>query len=220
MPAPLVIVAVWGVATLVAMGGIALVVLRLARTLANKKLSVLGAQGVGKTTVFQMLRDGKVPEVSHRTVDPEPGTNFVLRISGKEVRFEIPSDVFGNDGAAYPDWQKAFVDSDYVLYLFRADELVARNEGTERLVRDQLLMLKGWLVNMSATPPKIILVGTFADQWPNFPEKRRDLLNLVANHPVIKPAVVRLNNAGLVVGSLATTQLARSVIRGIERELS
>lgn len=220
MPAPIVIAAIWGVAALATAGGIALVALRLVKILANKKLAILGAQKVGKTTLFQMLRDGKVSKVSGRTVDAEPGTEFILRISGKDIRFEIPSDVTGNDGAAYPEWRKAFAQADFVLYLFRADEFVAGIDKTVKLVSDHLSVMKVWLDAHRGSPPKIVLVGTFADQWPGFPQKRQELAHLVADSDVIKAAVVKLNNAGLVVGSLANTRLAGSVIKGIEKQLS
>lgn len=220
MPAPFVVAAIWGVASLVVAGGVSLVVLKLVKVLANKKLSILGAQGVGKTTLFQMLRDGKVPKVSHRTVDAEPGTTFVMKISGKDIRFEIPKDVEGNDGAAFPEWRKAFDESDFVLYLFRADEIAAGTDKVIKQVNDHLLMLKGWLVGRQGPAPKIVLVGTFADQWPQFPEKRQELSRLVADNSVIKAALVKLNNAGLVVGSLATSRLASSVIKNIEKQLS
>ena len=208
------------VSALVVAGGITLAIRSLLTILSNKKLAILGAQRVGKTTLFQMLRDGKVPKVTGETVDAEPGTSFVLKISGKDIRFEIPKDVSGNDGVAFPEWRKAFDGADFVLYLFRADKIAAGDEKTVKLVKDHLSLIKGWLATHQGLPPKIVLVGTFADQSPGFSERRYVLDSVVASHPVIKAGLVKLNNARLVVGSQATTRLASSLIKKIEKALS
>ena len=220
MPVPIVVLSIWAVAALAAMGGIGLVIWKLAKILGDKKLAILGSPRVGKTALFQMLRDGKVPKVAHRTVDAEPGTTFTLKVAGKDIRFEIPKDVSGSGGIAFPEWRKAFDGADFVLYLFRADQLAAGDEKTVKLVSNHLSLMKGWLVAHKGPPPRIVLVGTFADQSQGFPGTRHELYRVVADQPAIKAALVKLNNAGLVVGSLASTRLASSLIKSIEKTLS
>lgn len=221
MAVPVVVVAIaWGVAAIATTSGIYLVVQKMARMLANRKLAILGAQRVGKSTLFRMFRDGKVPKRSLETVDAEPGTTFVLRISKKDIRVEIPRDVEGSDGAGFPEWRKAFNDADFVLYLFRADHLVSDNEKAVALVKNHISLLKGWLSEHSGSAPRIVLVGTFADQWPGVSGKRGELFQLVESHPVVKAGMVKLNNAGLVVGSLENTRSAGSLIKGIVGKLA
>ena len=219
VPLPIVVFSIWGVAALAAVGGIGLAIWKVANILADKKLAILGSPRVGKTTLFQMLRDGKVPKVADKTTDAEPGTTFTLKVSGKDIRFEIPKDVNGNGGVAFPEWRKAFDGADFVLYLFRADQLAAGDEKTVKMVSNHLTLMKGWLVARKGQPPKIVLVGTFADQSLGFPETRHELNRVVADQPAIKAALVKLNNAGLVVGSLASTRLASSLIKSIEKAL-
>lgn len=221
MAVPVVVVAIaWGIAAIATAGGIYLAVQRMVKILANKKLSILGAQRVGKTTLFQMFRSGKVTKKSSETVDAEPGTIFVLRISGKEIHVEIPRDVEGNDGAGFPEWRKAFDDAHFVLYLFRADQLLTGSQQNVALVKSHISMLQGWLAEKHGNPPRIVLVGTFADQLPGFPGKRDELNQLVGNHPVIKAGMVKLNNAGLVVGSLENTRVAGYLVKSIVKKMS
>ena len=53
MPVPVIIVAVAVAFSAVGAAGLVLAINRLLRFLANKKLTILGAQRVGKTTLFQ-----------------------------------------------------------------------------------------------------------------------------------------------------------------------
>lgn len=215
MPAPIVLAGV--VLAVLALGSAA--AWSVIRILANKKLSLLGAQRVGKTTLFQTLRDGKPPESSTATVDAEPGTEFVLRLKKKDVRFEIPKDLPGNDGLAYPAWQKAFATSDYVWYLFRADLIAEADKSTIEIVKGHLNLLDMWRKQHGGSRPKILLVGTFADKNPGFPKNLEQIQALVNDSPPIKAGRVKLE-AGLVVGSMANAALARKLLKSIVSEMT
>lgn len=219
MPAPLIVAAVVALATLV-VSGLGVVIHQLLKSLANKKLAILGAQRVGKTTLFQTLRDGKPPKSSKRTVDPEPGMEFTLRMGRRDVRFEMPKDLPGHDGVAFPAWRAAFKSSDHVWYVFRADLIASGDLATINLVKSHLDLFKTWLTAMNGAHPKIILIGNFADKIDGYPQNRQDFLREVANSAPIKAAVVKLGDAGLVVGSLATYPMAKAMIRGIKDEIA
>ncbi|MER3386861.1 MAG: GTPase domain-containing protein [Microcella pacifica] len=200
--------------------GLVLAINRLLRFLANKKLTILGAQRVGKTTLFQTLRDGKPPKRSKYTVDPEPGMEFTLRLKGKDVRFAIPKDMPGHDGVAFPTWRAAFESSDQVWYLFRADLIASGDVATIQLVTSHLTLLKVWLKSMSGPKPSVLLVGTFADQVSDYSHSHEDVLKRVADCAPIKAGQVQLNNAELVVGSLANARMATTMVKTIERAIS
>lgn len=218
MPAPFIVAGIVALATLV-VSGLGVAIRQLLKALANKKLTILGAQRVGKTTLFQTLRDGKPPKTAKRTVDPEPGMKFTLRLRGKDVRFEMPKDLPGHDGVAFPSWKAAFESSDHVWYVFRADLIASQDASTVKLVTSHLDLFKSWLSAMNGPHPKIILVGNFADKSDAFSQNRQEFSQEVANSDPIKAAVVRLDHAGLVVGSLATYPMAKALIRAIRAQL-
>lgn len=216
MPAPLIIAAAIAVVTLGA-GGISAY---LKRHLANKRVAVLGAQQVGKTTLFVTLRDGRPPEHPKRTVDPAPGSTFHLQVGKREATFEIPADLRGHDGVGFPNWKAATEKADWVWYLFRADLIALGDATTTRIVEDHLTRLKTWLDDMKGPRPKVLLVGTFADQAQGYLEPRGELHRLVSMSDPIKADLVKIEDSALVVGSLATPKLAASLVKSIQAALS
>lgn len=218
MPIPVIALVV--AVVVIAVGGIGAAVLKLRSALANKKLTILGATRVGKTTLFRILRDGKLSRVTPATVDAEPGTTFTLKVSGKDMHFQIPKDLPGHGGVAFPDWKKAFIGSDHVWYLFRADLIAAQDRATVDLVTVHLKMFENWLPAMNGPRPKILLIGTFSDKSSNGLGRHDDLAIAVANADPIKAEVVKLGHAGLVVGSMATPASARALLKGIVERIA
>ena len=216
----LIVVAGVALASLLLAGALGLAVYRLVKFLSGKRLAILGGQGVGKTTLFSTLRDGKTPKATRETVDSEPGATFILEVAGRSVHFDIPRDLRGNDGVGFPEWKKSFLDADYVLYIFRSDKVLAGDAKTLEEMERHFLLMKGWLDRAKNSPSKIVLIGTFADQSGPYSGKRSELHQAVAETQLVKAALVKLNNAGLVVGSLVNTRSATAVVKGIRERLS
>ena len=214
MPLPLVPIAV--IAALLGLGAGVVV---LAKSLAGKHVAILGRQQVGKTTLLQYLRDGKVPSESKRTVDPIPGGDFDMEISGKTVHWKVKQDLPGNDSPAYKHWRDAFEKADYVWYLFRSD-LIANGDPDEvQGVKDHLDMLRTWKNELGENPRRIMLIGTWADQDSMFNEKWEEFDQVVKQASPIKTGSLGLG-ADVVVGSLATTDGADRLAKRIGRYLN
>ena len=155
-------------AALGVIGGLTVVIPRLAKKLAGKNVAILGRQQVGKTTLLHVLKEQRVPTKGRRTVDPAQGGKFSMDLDGKSVGFHVPNDLPGNHALGYQDWKDAFTGADYVWYLFRSD-LIAQGDPTEfKIVRDHFNMFKGWMDANKSLRPKIILIGTFADLDPRY----------------------------------------------------
>jgi len=216
MPLPLVRAVAVVVAVLLGLGaGVAL----LSKRLAGKHVAILGRQQVGKMTLLQYLRDGKVPSESKRTVDPVPGGDFDMDISGKTVHWKVRQDLPGNDSPAYKHWRDAFEKADYVWYLFRSD-LIANGDPDEiQAVRDHLDMLKTWKKELGADSRRVMLIGTWADQDSIFNEKWEEFDLVVKQANPIKTGSLGLG-ADVVVGSLATTDGANRLAKRIGRYLN
>lgn len=217
MPFPLMpVIAV--VVSILGAGAAAAAITKLAKSLSGKRVAILGRQEVGKTTLLQFLRDREAPMESKRTVDPIPGEEFDMQIDGNDVHWKVKKDLPGNDSPAYKHWKDAFDDSDFVWYLFRAD-LIANGDADEAQgVKEHLNMLKSWRKERESNPPKIILIGTWADKCTEFNDDWKAFNQVVKDTQPITNGSLGLE-ADVVVGSLATTDAANKLAERIGRYL-
>lgn len=183
---------------------------------AGKDVAILGRQQVGKTTLLDLLL-GQEPSASlpAKTGDESGGT-FVLGSKGTSTKFHVRHDQRGwAPENSYKAWKLAFETADYVLYLFRADLVEQRDPETLGLIEKDLNQMKAWLQKTKSVTPKIILIGTWADQSHLYGSEPSTFAQLVRTSHPIKIGATKLNNADLVVGSLLEGK-GRS--KGKERE--
>tara|TARA_R110002124_G_scaffold64556_1_gene176227 strand:- start:5130 stop:5786 length:657 start_codon:yes stop_codon:yes gene_type:complete len=218
LPLPLIPVIV-GIVLLFAGGTAAIVIPKLAKKLAGKRVAILGGQKVGKTTLLHILRDGRVPKRASHTVDPALGGRFVMEVGGKEIDFDVPNDLPGHHNFGLSHWEAAFAGADYVWYLFRSD-LIAQGDPSEiRKVKDHLDLFKDWMGSGVSTLPKVILIGTWADQAPGYTEDFAKFIGDIGGNFPIKHGAIKLNNADLVVGSLVTNKDSKVLIKSLRSYL-
>lgn len=220
MPFPL-IPAFIGVAILVASIAVPKVVKEVRKALNDKTVAILGRQEVGKSTLLHFLKAGKIPDRRTRTPDPMPGGEFTLQRPGKKkTNFSVPQDLPGHTIPAYKDWRAAFESADYVWYLFRADQIVNGEASELDLVEEHLGHLEAWYAELQSktTPPKIILVGVFADQDESYGEDGY-FEERVRKSPLVSHSSTKLGRADIVVGSQASTEEAAKLVERIKRYL-
>lgn len=142
-----------------------------------------------------------------------------MEVERKPVDFAVPNNVSGNGGLGFPVWKEEFKRSDFVWYLFRADLIAQGDTATLEDVREHLDMFKAWLDSGKSKRPKIILIGTFSDKAVTSEFSLEDLTHVVAEAAPIKAGVAKLNNAGLVFGSLASKRESAKLIKRLGGEL-
>lgn len=200
-------------------GVVTLAAKRILLKLAGKRVAILGAQQVGKTTLLLVLRDGKLPRGVFATVDPAKGGAFSLAVGDKEIDFEVPKDLPGNDGLGYPTWKEAFEGAHYVWYLFRADLIASGDAATKAMVGDHLEAIGEWVKAAKGRKPMVVLIGTHSDISPVYTQSLAEFRNSVAAADSIKVGLVKLKKAKLVVGSLSTDSEAGSLIKTVRSHL-
>lgn len=218
MPIPLIPIAAVGVAAL------ATVVVRLvkpswSKKLEGKRVAILGARQVGKTTLLRYLElDGLLEGDAQSTTDTSHGGAFELDVQGATVRFDVLKDVPGNQDLLFRDWREAVEGADYVWYLFRAD-LAAESDPTEiEIIRKHQTLLKGWVDAVKTSKPKVILIGTHADRHSSFGEDPSTVIQKAKSADAIKVNAAVLN-ASIVVGSLATDDGAKRLRKSLTGQL-
>ncbi|WP_157155714.1 GTPase domain-containing protein [Diaminobutyricimonas sp. LJ205] len=191
-----------------------------ARKRDGKRVAILGRQQVGKSTLLHLLREGSVPETISSTGSPVVGGEFSMEIGGKVVNFNVAKDLPGNDGLGFGDWKEALSGADYLWYLFRSD-LIAQGDPDEiRLVESHLDMFKVWIDDGNTKVPKTILIGTCADWHPSYERHPTQFANAVGAARPIKFGRVKLENAGVVVGSLVTHTEADRLVESLRSRLA
>lgn len=127
----------------------------------GKKLAVLGARGVGKTTLVQFLSSGSLPAEYKQTVAPEKVKSRRFQLRELDLKIKETLDVSGSK-AAYAEWKELVDQADVVLYLLRADRLFARDAEVEARIRNDLHHIGGWLDGRSERP-RFFIIGTHCD---------------------------------------------------------
>lgn len=181
----------------------------------GKKVAILGAQRVGKTTLLRFLEAGKLPTKPAPTVDPTPGGQFEMNVNGVRVAFDVPEDVPGNGGLQFKDWQRAVDGADYVWYLFHSDLMADTYQPTAHEVRKHVMLLQQWIASGVGPRPKVILIGTHADGHGAYAENPLVVDADARDADPIKVAMVQLD-AVTVTGSLRTNDEARVLVNRLK----
>ncbi|MFP1602953.1 GTPase domain-containing protein [Microbacterium sp. 2216-1] len=207
MPLPLIPLAVVGVVA--AAGAIATAVgVRAAASPADKSVAVLGAKGVGKTTLLEGLCDRRAGAGAED--NDNPAKEFTFDANGTATKFAIVDDVSGDPQAKYAAWKDAYHQSDLVLYLFRADLIEVRDAAHIDLVRNHLALLKQWSDAMGKKAPRLVLVGTWADRSPAFLEDAERYAKRVRASDPIKLGRKKFKTSVTVVtGSLGSEHVEK-----------
>jgi hypothetical protein len=203
-----------------ASGGAAFATRLLWKKLDGKSVAILGARGVGKTALLSTLQHGDLPNRSITSGELGFDGKFSMEVNGKTVAFDTPRDLAGNDAdVGFKRWKEAFLGADYVWYVFRADLIAQGDSETIERVSGHLNRFKDWMLSSKAGHPSIVLIGTHADNAPEYGHDAAAFAEMVRSSAAIKLGLVKLNHAGLVVGSLSTINEAKKLVKELRGEL-
>jgi hypothetical protein len=133
----------------------------------GKKLAVLGARGVGKTHLIQFMTKGSMPTDYKQTVAPNKTQANKFELNGLSLRIKENLDVSG-DKAAYAEWKQCAEEADVLLYLLRADRLLAHDEIVENRIKSDLQHIAEWLEKHDPRKP-FFIIGTHCDLDESYP---------------------------------------------------
>lgn len=220
MPLPLVIPIIAVAAAALGSTAIFAAMPKIWKILDKHTVAILGAPQTGKTALIRLLRDADAPDggLPGSAAGDDRG-RFRLEVKGKAIDFAVPRDLPGSDGLNVAEWKEAFEDADHVWYLFRADLVAQADAGTVQLVRTHFALLRKWLSSVPGNTAKIVLIGTWADEHPDYARHSSRVTEKVMETDVIRIGSVQLGGAPVVVGSLATSKDADRLLKGIKGRL-
>ncbi|WP_311260493.1 hypothetical protein [Microbacterium sp. WCS2018Hpa-9] len=214
MPLPLAPIAVGLIAA-----SVAIVRPKLVQARNRKRLAILGGQHVGKTTLLSFLARAGTGEPSGTADRGKFAGIFTLTVDSKTVEFRVRKDLRGDVRTKLARSRQAFMSATHVWYLFRSD-LIREGDAQHILdVKRDLDTLKEWADEASSKAPKILLVGTFADQSPFFEADADAFLETIRSADPIKLGRKKFADpAKVVVGSL-TPSFFKQLVDNLERSL-
>ncbi|MCE2565733.1 GTPase domain-containing protein [Komagataeibacter sp. FNDCF1] len=126
------------------------------------KLCVLGERGTGKTTLLHFIQSNSVPTNNSQTALTEKQKSFPRKIQDKLYDFKESVDVPG-DKAFYNDWKESCETANWIVYLFRADEIMHNDERACNRMESDMSFISDILDRRKKKPEKILLIGTHCD---------------------------------------------------------
>jgi hypothetical protein len=185
----------------------------------GKKIAVLGARAVGKTTLLTYLEKGILIEKYKQTLDRQEVERTRIKLSALDIRLKKTDDVSG-DQSAYAAWKDLFDTSDLIFYIVRTDKLLKRDSTTEKRCEDDLKQIHGWI--KSNSKQQIFIIGNHWDDDPEFKNLTDDIMgNYIDRFSAL--SVVKhmtqlaggLHTVKVALGSLATQRDADNLITRI-----
>ncbi len=192
--------------------------------LKGKKIAVLGARAVGKTTLLKYLEKGILIERYKQTLDKEEVERTRVKLGDLDIHLRKTDDVSG-DIAAYGAWKNLFDASDLIFYIVRTDKLLKRDRATEKRCEEDLKQIQGW-IKESKRRKQFFIVGNHWSSDPEFKSLGADQMGNYIDRfralPVVKTMTQLAGGAATVkvaLGSLATEGDADVLITRIFKQV-
>ena len=188
----------------------------------GKKIAILGARGVGKTTLISFLTTGCIPESSKQTTRSEKAKGRRFSLRELDLKIKDTRDLPGGPDA-YAEWKELFDEADVVFYLLRIDKLVESDAEAENRVRRDMKQIEMWLKDQASLPRLFFIIGTHGDlanpDLTTLPENEQgNYQDRIRALPIIQECVQRAggsHNTKVVLGSMKSKEETEALVFGI-----
>lgn len=188
--------------------------------LRGKKIAVLGARAVGKTTILKYMEKGILIEQYKQTLAPEAIEKTRIKLGDLDIILKKTTDVSGSE-SAYAGWKKLFDESDIILYIVRTNQLLKSDPDTTKRCEKDLKQIKLW-IKESQKQKQFFIVGNHWNDDPEYKkitdETRGDYDDRFKALPVVKTMIQLAGGLATVkvaLGSLATKEDAGLLVKRI-----
>jgi GTPase SAR1 family protein len=190
----------------------------------GKRVAVLGARAVGKSTFMTFLTTGSIPEDYEETLHSSKCDGRRFKLKDLQLRIKDSFDV-GGAKHNYAEWKKEFIASDIVFYLLRADLLMSDDSDTVNRVRNDFEIIKDWIAELKEKDrPTFYIIGTHCDLdslYSKLPEKNKAAY---IDKFQILPIIVDLRCLGgvdkVILGSMKTLEYTQALVYAIFKQVT
>ena len=194
-------------------------------SLKGKKIAVLGARRVGKTTLFKYMEKGILIKEYNQTRTQDEIDRTRIKLGDLDILIKKTDDVSGAE-KAYGVWEKLFKEADLVLYIVRTDRLLDQDSATEKRSENDLKHIQSWIKELGATEKKqFFIVGNHWDSDTRFknltPDTIGDYQDKFTSLPIVEKITLLAGGSAKVkvaLGSLANKQDADNLIKEIDED--
>lgn len=185
----------------------------------SKSVAILGGHKAGKSTLLRYLLANSVADNQEVGIASTSSGVFELQLGRRKTKFTVSRDLPSSEVLGHPQWRKAFKKADHIWYLFRSDLLAKNDPETVRRLRNDLDVMKAWRTDRGSRAPRIVLIGSWVDQVPDWHHAPLEVLERVRSTEPLKFGAVKLGNAPVVVGSLASDKDAEALVSRLKENL-
>jgi GTPase SAR1 family protein len=183
----------------------------------GKKIAIIGARGVGKTTLFTFLSTGSIPSSYTQTTYSNKTDSIRYKLQDLELILKDSLDMSGSK-SAYTEWKKTFLDADIVFYVFKISDVINNNSEAIERINEDMEHIKDWL-NEREDKPRVFLIGTHCDLDPEYKninsENMGDYSDRIYELQTVNNMFMSVggrNNASLILGTLIDDDSAEEII--------
>ena len=172
--------------------------------LKGKKVAVLGARSVGKTTLLTYMSKGILISRYKQTTRSEGVERRRYKQGELDIRLSKTKDVSGSKDA-YNEWRDLFSKNDIILYLIRTDELLNENQEIEARAITDLGQIREWIQEFQSKK-LFFIVGNHWDTDPEFENAKKN--NRLGNYQDKFNALPVVKNIQLLAGGKSKVKVA------------
>lgn len=128
----------------------------------GKNIIVLGASGVGKTTIHNFLRKGEIT-IKHKATIRKNVTSNRFKLRDLEIRISKGKDI-GGTKSYIPEWKELFLNCDICIYVLDVRKVFEDDKEYIKLIDRHLRFINQW--HEESGGKDIYVFGLFLDKIP------------------------------------------------------
>jgi hypothetical protein len=168
-------------------------------------VAVVGHPASGKTSFVHFIKYGKLPEQYRQTMR----TGMEKVVVENNFTFNIYDSKSHIEGSLYAEEKELIEKCDYILYFFKVNDIMEKNERAIRLLSQEAGFIVKHIHGSKKNPKKIIAIGTHCDLLKGINERQ------IRENEWIQELEQNFQNTGIyggtILGALNTEEEAKKI---------
>lgn len=182
----------------------------------GKKIAVLGARGVGKTSFFTFLEKGEISEQHEQTYCKQKKEGIFIKLDDKKIIFGSTYDVGGKD---YGSWLDLIQVSDIIVYMMDINRVLKKDTLYIMTVREDLSKIAEQIREQEqkkGNKLNVILMLNHADEYQLYYSSFMEFEKKTLHNALVNEVILMLGGTTkcqVIIGSLKTPDEAKKLVK-------